>query len=167
MGWFAGKKKAGGGGGGYGTPMSAGEHSEAPYGQFPTETLPVAVRSIKSNRSSANNYVAPRVEETGSGYYTETAETVGSAPVDTGKGSDEDMVVVEKQNHSDDESYLDVENPSTSSFTRVDTELEKGFEPNAKQSHLNSLFNGHLMKWKFDAEEGTAFLRIPACKCSW
>jgi hypothetical protein len=29
-------------------------------------------------------------------------------------------------------------------------------------SHLNSLFNGHLMKWKFDAEEGPGYIRIPA-----
>ena len=29
-------------------------------------------------------------------------------------------------------------------------------------NHVNSLFNGHLMKWKFEAEEGTFFLRIPA-----
>jgi hypothetical protein len=28
--------------------------------------------------------------------------------------------------------------------------------------YLNSLFNGHLMKWKHDAEEGTPFIRIPA-----
>ena len=30
------------------------------------------------------------------------------------------------------------------------------------QNHLNSLFNGHLMKWKYEAEEGSAFLRVPA-----
>jgi len=35
-------------------------------------------------------------------------------------------------------------------------------ENNMTQSHLNSLFNGHLMKWKFEAEEGTIFLRVPA-----
>jgi EF-hand domain pair len=31
-----------------------------------------------------------------------------------------------------------------------------------RQNHLNSLFNGHLMKWKFEAEEGSPFIRIPA-----
>lgn len=31
-----------------------------------------------------------------------------------------------------------------------------------QQNHLNSLFNGHLMKWKFEAEEGSAFIRVPA-----
>jgi len=34
--------------------------------------------------------------------------------------------------------------------------------PEARQNHLNSLFNGHLMKWKFEAEEGSAFIRVPA-----
>lgn len=32
----------------------------------------------------------------------------------------------------------------------------------SRQNHLNSLFNGHLMKWKFEAEEGSAFVRVPA-----
>jgi len=32
----------------------------------------------------------------------------------------------------------------------------------SSSSHLNSLFNGHLMKWKFDAEEGPGYIRIPA-----
>lgn len=32
----------------------------------------------------------------------------------------------------------------------------------ARQNHLNSLFNGHLMKWKFEAEEGSPFIRVPA-----
>lgn len=34
--------------------------------------------------------------------------------------------------------------------------------PEQQQNHLNSLFNGHLMKWKFEAEEGTSFIRVPA-----
>jgi hypothetical protein len=29
-----------------------------------------------------------------------------------------------------------------------------------QQDHLNSIFNGHLMKWKYEAEEGSAFLII-------
>ena len=31
-----------------------------------------------------------------------------------------------------------------------------------QSNHLNSLFNGHLMKWKYEAEEGSSFLRVPA-----
>jgi EF-hand domain pair len=34
--------------------------------------------------------------------------------------------------------------------------------PEPQQNHLNSLFNGHLMKWKLEAEEGTSFIRVPA-----
>ncbi|GKY93067.1 hypothetical protein MPSEU_000275000 [Mayamaea pseudoterrestris] len=32
----------------------------------------------------------------------------------------------------------------------------------SKANHLNSLFNGHLMKWKLEAEEGNSFIRVPA-----
>lgn len=32
----------------------------------------------------------------------------------------------------------------------------------SRANHLNSLFNGHLMKWKLEAEEGNAFIRVPA-----
>mmetsp|Transcript_986 Transcript_986/g.1285 ORF Transcript_986/g.1285 Transcript_986/m.1285 type:complete len:283 (-) Transcript_986:179-1027(-) len=35
-------------------------------------------------------------------------------------------------------------------------------ESEGRQNHLNSLFNGHLMKWKYEAEEGSSFLRVPA-----
>lgn len=38
-----------------------------------------------------------------------------------------------------------------------DFDVEEG-----PQNHLNSLFNGHLMKWKYEAEEGSSFLRVPA-----
>lgn len=67
-----------------------------------------------------------------------------------------------------DGDYTDVEN-ATSSFSR-NTESDPGHvpshyeSPSLKQNHLNSMFNGHLMKWKFQAEEGTAFIRVPACK---
>lgn len=33
---------------------------------------------------------------------------------------------------------------------------------NENSNHLNSLFNGHLMKWKLEAEEGSSFIRVPA-----
>ena len=64
----------------------------------------------------------------------------------------------------------DVEN-TTSSFSRG-TESDPGRVPmryqqtiaGGKHTHLNSLFNGHLMKWKFAAEEGTSFIRVPVCK---
>jgi len=47
------------------------------------------------------------------------------------------------------------EQPSTTHMTQLD------HQPTG-QNHLNSLFNGHLMKWKFEAEEGSSFIRVPA-----
>ena len=41
-------------------------------------------------------------------------------------------------------------------------ESERNMQTVANQNHVNSLFNGHLMKWKFEAEEGTPFVRVPA-----
>lgn len=51
------------------------------------------------------------------------------------------------------------------SFSRGEEESADdapSYTETARQNHLNSLFNGHLMKWKFEAEEGSAFVRVPA-----
>jgi len=54
---------------------------------------------------------------------------------------------------------LDTEDPSKS-FSR---DLENDYVSDTyRQNHLNSLFNGHLMKWKYEAEEGSSFIRVPA-----
>jgi hypothetical protein len=82
---------------------------------------------------------------------------------------EEDMVVVEAPiENCVTEDYGDIENPVSTSYSKaVDSEQDPRRElSNNKQSHLNSLFNGHLMKWKFEAEEGTAFIRVPACTYS-
>jgi hypothetical protein len=47
------------------------------------------------------------------------------------------------------------------SFSREDY-AETEMPEETRATHLNSLFNGHLMKWKFEAEEGSAFIRVPA-----
>ena len=86
------------------------------------------------------------------------------------KLEDEDMVVVEApiENCMTEDGFGDIENPVSTSYSKgVESEQEPRHEASSsKQSHLNSLFNGHLMKWKFEAEEGTAFIRVPACKFS-
>lgn len=92
-------------------------------------------------------------------------------PVAEKKSSEEDMVMVDPKFRLEEpeDEYADVEN-ATSSFSRGTEAEDPGkFPPRyssngSKQNHLNSLFNGHLMKWKFAAEEGTSFIRIPACK---
>jgi len=97
-----------------------------------------------------------------------TLNIADQAPMeDTG-----DMVFVPKHRavNEEPEDFGDVENPITSSFSRGTETEDPGevaprYQTNgSKQTHLNSLFNGHLMQHKYAAEEGTAFIRIPACK---
>jgi hypothetical protein len=86
------------------------------------------------------------------------------------EAEEEEMVVVDRpmQTAATEDGYGDVEHSESPSYSR---EGESDPMPtthlnsrhSSKNNHLNSLFNGHLMKWKFDAEEGTAFLRVPAC----
>ena len=52
--------------------------------------------------------------------------------------------------------------PQASQSYSRDADLDQVEMGSTKQNHLNSLFNGHLMKWKFEAEEGSGFIRIPA-----
>jgi hypothetical protein len=84
------------------------------------------------------------------------------------EAEEEEMVVVDKpiENSMTEDAYGDIENPVSTSFSKgVESEQDRHHaQQSSKQSHLNSLFNGHLMKWKFEAEEGSAFLRVPACK---
>lgn len=78
---------------------------------------------------------------------------------------EEDMVVVDNRRVIEDD-YGDVENPSSTTDSRNDESEPEAYnnESSQKNNHLNSLFNGHLMKWKIEAEEGTSFVRVPACK---
>ena len=62
-----------------------------------------------------------------------------------------------------DEKQYDEE--ATRSYSREEVESADdapSYAETDRQNHLNSLFNGHLMKWKFEAEEGSAFIRVPA-----
>lgn len=54
--------------------------------------------------------------------------------------------------------------PDVSQSYSRDGDMDQAEMGSTKQqnNHLNSLFNGHLMKWKFEAEEGSGFIRIPA-----
>ena len=63
-----------------------------------------------------------------------------------------------------EERQYDVEHVETGSYSREEESAEDrtSYDDSARQNHLNSLFNGHLMKWKFEAEEGSAFIRVPA-----
>lgn len=108
-----------------------------------------------SNLPAQTKYVAPSPTHS-------VAKSSAVASQRPANNTDNDMVIVR---HTDEEdTYGDVEN-ATSSFTRqTDGESVPRTYASMKPSHLNSLFNGHLMKWKFDAEEGSCFVRVPACK---
>ncbi|KAL7576739.1 hypothetical protein ACA910_005656 [Epithemia clementina (nom. ined.)] len=85
-------------------------------------------------------------------------------------------IIPPAQSYPEDESAFEVNNDDT--MKGVDTESladsrmysyeQATFAESeqqvteANQNHVNSLFNGHLMKWKFEAEEGTVFVRLPA-----
>lgn len=86
--------------------------------------------------------------------------------VERHQSDDEEMVMIEKDRHGRDGDYDDAEPDPSRSFSQAETEPEDpvSYADATKHNHLNSLFNGHLMKWKFEAEEGSGFIRIPACK---
>ena len=107
-------------------------------------------RDFSPQASPRSNYVAPEpmpaeVESTESSHdFTE-----------------EEMVMISKE---DDDTFGGVDE-NTSSFTRntADDADHATYADGSTGNHVHSLFNGHLMIWKFEAEEGTCFLRVPAC----
>jgi hypothetical protein len=119
--------------------------------------------------SSKKQYVAP-IAVVAPASLSQSSLPVKSLESHITEAEEEEMVVVDRpiQNATTEDGYGDIENAESPSYSR---EGESDPMPSAhldmrhssKNNHLNSLFNGHLMKWKFDAEEGTAFLRVPAC----
>jgi len=94
-----------------------------------------------------------------------TEELVAASTSDsqsTEGAEDEEMVMVRPRKGA----RSDKRDDEVSDVGPVDTGDEQSELPFASgkthTSHLNSLFNGHLMKWKFDAEEGPGYIRIPA-----
>ena len=72
-----------------------------------------------------------------------------------------DIVVVDRPPRDVKPRY-EVENVSRSYSQDETADEQPSYAEATRQNHLNSLFNGHLMKWKFEAEEGSAFIRVPA-----
>lgn len=76
--------------------------------------------------------------------------------------TDEEMVMVRPRKKGQSEKRDDdVSDVCPAETGDEQSEVAYGCTKNSS-SHLNSLFNGHLMKWKFDAEEGPGYIRIPA-----
>jgi hypothetical protein len=153
MGWFGSRKEGGGGRresriSNYDSPVSG---SSAEYHREEDDVVSDDVSPVSA--PVVSNYVAP----------SPVAAQAITEVVSSTAGNNEDGVLSGGDETAD--SFDDV-NGNPSSFTRgteVDAENAM-FSDDAKNSHINSLFNGHLMKWKFEAEEGTGFLRVPACK---
>jgi type IV secretory pathway VirB10-like protein len=85
---------------------------------------------------------------------------------DKNNNNEVDMAVSRDQHEGEDDDYEEIEAPPSTSYSgAADSDQDGQYNGKGmKQTHLNSLFNGHLMKWKYEAEEGTSFLRVPACK---
>jgi hypothetical protein len=155
MGWFGSSRKEGGGGRRHhesrnnDSPLSSSEYHREEDDVVQDVVNPVSAPVVST-------YVAPSPVQG-------ISEVVSS----TGHKEDGGGVLLSRDETAD--SFDDV-NGNTSSFTRgTDVDAENAmFAEDSKNNHINSLFNGHLMKWKFEAEEGTGFLRVPACKsCAW
>lgn len=120
-------------------------------------------RTEEALSSGAYRREEDRASPTGSKYTPAASPTHGISEVVT--ENNDDGVVISRDETED--SFDDV-NGNPSSFTRnTDADAENvAMSDHSKTSHVNSLFNGHLMKWKFEAEEGTGFIRVPACRSS-
>jgi EF-hand domain pair len=74
---------------------------------------------------------------------------------------DEEAVVIHEE-HSDQIYKQETDDSITKSGDGVEMWGDTAGDPNETTTHTNSLFNGHLMKWKYNSEEGTPFIRLPA-----
>lgn len=119
----------------------------------------------KSTSKSTTKYVAPATTRppTGTNASLEGGSYVAGPPaglvVEHRKVEEDPVMVPDRAPVVPPPAYTDLEDPSKS-YSR-DEYVERETDA-SRQNHLNSLFNGHLMKWKFEAEEGSPFVRVPA-----
>lgn len=98
-----------------------------------------------------------------------TIQAMGT-DVDRQHSDDEELVMIDKAGDAGGYHGEETVHDASRSFSQAEETEGEGDEPiggyndASKRNHLNSLFNGHLMKWKFEAEEGSGFIRVPACK---
>jgi hypothetical protein len=149
MGWFGNKD---------------GKKRQAATVQLAAAAEPYNSAPLEVTTTTINQYVAPSPVQTPANQLSLSGghQPVTREPIDL---VDDDIVIVENRQRTEDD-FGDVENPTSTTESRNgESEPEaRSYGINPKNTHLNSLFNGHLMKWKIEAEEGTSFVRIPACK---
>ena len=132
MGWFGKKDKS----------------SNEPLTRTPSSSGRTTPAQIHS--TAVNSYIAP----------SPSKPKPTSVPVVPRESSEEEEVPVMVDRNSDPDNLSGVE--AGKSYSGEYDHYEEDHTEAARQNHLNSLFNGHLMKWKFEAEEGSPFIRIPA-----
>ena len=137
MGWFGGKHEKK-------TQRSSSSRKVAPAATASRATDPMSNYPVTGPESAmlptSNNQISPKMEA-----------PPQSLAVERGVGTPEEQIYA-------------VEEQINSNFTADEETAHEAYvyEEATRQNHLNSLFNGHLMKWKFEAEEGSTFIRVPA-----
>ena len=115
---------------------------------------PYAANASENNESLSNSKEAQPPSE-------DLIANSSSESQNTEDETDEEMVMVRPRKGQSEKRDDDVSDVGPAETGDEQSEVVYG-TPKNNSSHLNSLFNGHLMKWKFDAEEGPGYIRIPA-----
>lgn len=139
MGWFGKKRDSA-------TPAA---EPLSVYEQYNEES----VNTMSQAPTTRSNYVAP---------VTVQPQELESTP--SSRDFTDDMVLISNADDDDEDTFGGVDE-NTSSFARNTAEEADHvtYGGASMGSYVHSLFNGHLMKWKFEAEEGTCSIRVPAC----
>lgn len=113
--------------------------------------------------SSRPTYIAPRESDTLSNLpTTEVQPTKDQLAERYGDSCADALMVIDRPpTGGNKKGYADIEADDSQS-TRDQDDVSNVKQERTRQNHLNSLFNGHLMKWKYEAEEGSPFIRVPA-----
>jgi hypothetical protein len=114
---------------------------------------------LKRNPSSPGHTLQTPASMAASSYVAPVSSKSKQAQLQQESVEEDEAVMVDR--HSDPDNLSGAEAGKSYSGEYDQYEEDHTTEA-ARQNHLNSLFNGHLMKWKFEAEEGSPFIRIPA-----
>lgn len=146
--------------------------SDLSKNQVPGALRTVGNGSLRVLATNANRIQAPYASNNETESYSNNKESQpasedliansSSQSENTEDETDEEMVMVRPRKKGQSEKRDDdVSDVCPAETGDEQSEVAYGV-PKSSSSHLNSLFNGHLMKWKFDAEEGPGYIRIPA-----
>ena len=145
--------------------------SDLSKNQVPGALRTVGNGSLRALPPNGTRIQSPYAGNNDTESYSNTKETQpasedlianSSSSTNTEDETDEEMVMVRPRKKGQSEKRDDdVSDVCPAETGDEQSEVAYGVTKSSS-SHLNSLFNGHLMKWKFDAEEGPGYIRIPA-----